>query len=163
MNKKIDSILSIYKHKTGRSVSRVKNSKSKKLPALSHNTSSLKITPTITSNRSGHSSKLPEREVQKTEENKKYSKLKSFSSMDDDFERLELISHKHQMIRNNSINIQQRLIEIASSAKLPIIKEKGTSFITEQKLNANVDSVLQRYQENFKQKIKLLEGFSSNL
>lgn len=83
--------------------------------------------------------------------------------MDEDFDKLQLISSKHQLIRNNSLHIEQRLIEIASSAKLPVIKEKGNSFLTEKKLNSQVDSVLQRYHENFRQKLKLFDGFSSNL
>ena len=164
MNKRIDSIISIYKQKTGRTASRAKLLKTKKLPALSHNTSSASINPNISSSRAGHSSKLKKTETcSKAEVNLKYQKLKSFSTMDEDFDKLQLISSKHQLIRNNSLHIEQRLIEIASSAKLPVIKEKGNSFLTEKKLNSQVDSVLQRYHENFRQKLKLFDGFSSNL
>lgn len=163
MNKKLNEIISVYRSKSKRSGSRNKPNKVKKLPQLSHNTSSSNI-KTHSTNRISNPVKLAENfNLIKAEQNTRYTKLKSLSSMDEDFDKLDIISHKHQLMRNNSLNIQQRLIEIASSSKLPVIKEVSNSFIHEKKYNSQIDSMMQRYHENYRQKLKLFDVFSSNL
>lgn len=163
------SFIDLKKHKTKRSMPRytegkIKNvPKVKKLPSLSHNTSSSQIKPN-----SAYRQKNPEKPEEintsiKEEKSFMGARLKSLHSMDEDFERLNMIANKHYLIRNNSLNIQQRLIEIASSSKLPMIKEVAHSFITEKKVNSQVNSVMQRYHENYRQNLRVFKDFSSNL
>ena len=161
MNKDLNGIISVCRKKSKRSGTR--NKPKKLLPALSHNTSSSNISAHST-NRFRNPAKLADNcKLSRAEQSKKYVKLKSLSSMDEDFDRLDIISHKHRIMRNDSLDVQQRLIEIASSVKLPVIKEVSSSFINEKKLNSQIDSVMQRYHENYRQKIKLFEVFSTNL
>lgn len=163
------SLIDLKKLKAKRSVPRYSEGKNKKLPkvkklpSLSHNTSISQI-KTNSAHRPKNAEKTEEINTSMKEDRSFMgAKLKSLYSMDQDFERLNMIASKHYLMRNNSLSIQQRLIEIASSSKLPMIKEVATSFITEKKFNSQVNSVMQRYHENYRQKLRVFEDFSSNL
>jgi hypothetical protein len=134
-----------------------------RLPILSHNTSSLKIQPQVKSDPllSSHKKGIPSEKSLKQDKSFsfRHENPRSNSSMEEDFEKLDIISHRHLSMNNEYLNLQKRLIEMASSSKLRPIKET----YPDSKFADRVDIMLQKYHENIRQKLKILENYSSNL
>lgn len=153
MNKKLGSLQIIYSKASKNRVNKLRRKRFNKLPAISHNTSSNKLATEkpIVLNHSFNDQSLGSSTSQIY---KKYQKLKSVSRSEDDFEKLCVLSDKNQVMRNNSISIQQKLIEINSSSKLPLIKESNSRGHS---ISSHIDSVLKKYQEEIKEKLKMLE------
>lgn len=137
---------------------KIKRKRANKLPMLSHNTSSNQLAgqkPKAFS----ESFKNSIKGVSTSQIYNKYQKLKSISRCEDEFDRLCVLSDKNHAMRNNSVSIQQKLIEINSRSKLPLIKDANYRSDINLSFSSHIDSVLQKYQEDLRQKLKLLEGF----
>lgn len=165
MKNTFEEIQAFHRHKPPRSLSR-KHTIRSKLPVLSHNQSSLKLT-------SKKSSKPPLSESHKRfptgirtpdhslSLNPKI--WKSNTSMEEEYSKLDFLSQRNNTIHYDYLNIQQRLIEIASNSKLPAIKEIPKSAVENHKIISQVDLILQKYHDNIKQKLKALGNNSFNL
>ena len=161
MNSKFNELITTKKIKQPRSVSRKHLNKSK-LPKISHNHSSSKLpshpsfNPLVNYHKKAYSieHKVPlNQNISFRQEN-----LRSNTSMEEDLDKLDMISSRNNIKRNDYLSIQQRLIEIASNSKLNTIKEFDSSVTSEKRLNAQVDKVIEKYHNSIQQKLKLLQS-----
>ena len=163
MNKRFDDLISIHHMKPPRSISRKHSSKSK-LPTIPHNHSSSKLPSHPRFNPLANCHKKAFSIEKKGTLNPNISfrqeNMRSNTSMEEEFDKLDLISSRNNIKRNDCLNIQQRLIEIASNSKLNTIKEFDSSISSEKRLNAQVDQVIQKYHNSIQQKLKLLQSNS---
>ena len=153
MNRKLGSLQAIYNKNSKNKASKLKRQKLNKLPAISLKISSNKLASEkpVVLNQSFDDKSI----VTPTSQlYKKYQKLKSLSKSEDYFEKLCILSEKNQAMRNNSISIQQKLIEINSSSKLHLIKETGSRGYSH---CSHIDLVLKKYEEDIKERMKMLE------
>ena len=158
MNLKAENLISLYASKPPKH--RSKRSKYPKLPAIiSHNQSFSNLQrrslskPANTSVDKNLSSKLSK--MHRDELKPKNYSLRDTASVEDKYDQLEMISNRNSSMRSEGLNIEQRIIQILSSSKLPLINERS-KFIKEKQINAHIDSLFQRYQDDIKLKIKCL-------
>ncbi|OMJ70092.1 hypothetical protein SteCoe_32009 [Stentor coeruleus] len=161
MKNTFEEIKAFHKHKPPRSLSR-KHTMRSKLPILTQNQSSYKLTskPPLSESQKRFSTgiRTPEHSLSLI------PKIwKSNTSMEEEYSKLDLLSQRNNTIHYDYLNIQQRLIELASNSKLPAIKEVPQSAAANHKIISQVDSILQKYHDNIKQKLKALGNNSFNL
>lgn len=133
------------------------SSSKKKLPALSHNVSYLKL---ISLKKPVLDQTLTVYKKENSIAKKKYLKLKKISCNQDEFERLDFLSNNNQIIRNKSINIQQKLIELKSGVKLQSISKTKLAKLHDSRMSSHIDSILEKYELDLKEKLKELENNS---
>ena len=133
------------------------SSTKKKLPALSHNGSYLKL---ISLKKPALDQNLTVYKKDHVQAKKMYQKLKNTSCNQDEFERLDFLSNNNQIIRNKSINIQQKLIEIKSGVKLQSISKLKLAKLHDSRMSSHIDSILEKYELDLKEKLKELESNS---
>lgn len=129
------------------------SSTKKRLPAIPYNSSYLKL---VSLKKPSLAPSLP---VHKKNQ-RKFLKQKNISCSQDEFEKLDFLSNHNQMIRNKSIFIQQKLIEIKSRTRLQSLSNMKLAKLHDLRMSSHIDSILEKYELDLKEKLKELESNS---